>query len=254
MSSTTDFDPPLLRASARDERLTKRSRLVEAGKQLLVEHFSQASPDPEKAFQFVSPSRIASVAGVSKGLLYHLWGTDEADQSPFLAYIAEVLGEVISEVSDHDFLLAELSAFDDSESETGEVIRTIADGELRSILSGRRRTALMISLALASYCADGELNAAARDASGRSYERFVEFYSSAMEALGREMSEQPGTGRPLTVLDLSRALSCLTEGYAAEALTFPEIVDEEINFDGGVWSSYAIAVEAIVLHMSRLRT
>jgi AcrR family transcriptional regulator len=219
---------------------------------LLFEHFATPTPNVERGFQFLSPSKVSEIAGVSKGLMYHLWAPTEAERdSSFRAFVADVLREVLIEVSDDEFLLTQLESVDLEDDDLGGVIRRIAGAELRSILTGQRRTALLISFALAPYMVGEPLGPAAREASDQLYESLLPFYETALVLLGRSMRSEDGNGRPLSVIDLARALSALTEGFSLEALLYPEITaDDQISWDGGTAGVFEIAAEAIVMHMT----
>ena len=63
-------------------------------------------------------------------------------------------------------------------------------------------------------------------------------------------------GRPLTIVDFARAISCLTEGFAAEALYDPDILKADIAWTVGLrdqpCSIYAISLLALVDGLTEL--
>lgn len=246
----SEFDRPA--TQPRNEKLTKKARLVEAGKEVLFEHFASATPDIERGFQFLSPSRISEIAGVSKGLIYHLWSASgDTEDSSFRAYLADVLKEVLVEVSDTDLLFGQLDNVENAGGRREATIRAIAAAEIHSILAGRRRTALIVNFALYPYLVDEQLNPTARQVDDQFYESVRPFYEEGLRLLGRRMKPAEGIGRAITVDDLARALSALTEGLASESLLYPEIIDNDvIAWDGGTSRIFEILVESIVMHLT----
>lgn len=113
-----------------------------------------------------------------------------------------------------------------------------------------RRLSFIQTLSLTAYSGCQAIRTALRSSSADTYDDLIPFYAHTLDVYGRRLRTGDGPGRALTMLDFARAISCLTEGFAAEALYEPEILDADIAWSVGLrdqpCSLFSISLLALV--------
>ena len=231
----------------------RAERLLAAGEQLLREHFSDTANTLGAGYQFVSPTQVAARAGMSKGMLYHIWGRDGG--KAFDNYIAELAERVINEYSLPDELRAAAKKLYDGGASWQQAIVLMSNFELDSqVHSTERRRAFLQSLSLCAYADCLPVGQSLHRSASESYELLGTFYEYALHLYGLRLRHPGGDGRPLTVVDLARTLSCVVEGFALEALHSPDVMEADIAWIVGdqpePCSLFAIAMQSLVLALT----
>jgi AcrR family transcriptional regulator len=232
---------------------TTTDDLLEAGAGLLREHFAHASERLGDGFQFLSPTEVAHRAGVSKGMLYHLWGDGES--RAFDNFVAALAATAIVEANDADALQAEVTKLLTLGLGFARTVAALGEAELASLaVDDERRIPFLQQLAFTAYAGCEPIRRALASAATDSYQYLAPFYQRTLDACERRLKPPSGPGRALTMTDFARAISCLTEGFASEVQYFPDLVDDQISWrvDGTAESLtlYAISLIGLVEHLT----
>lgn len=210
----------------------KAQLLIDAGLELMREHYDDSENTLGAGFQFISPTQVAGRAGMSKGMLYHIWGRDGG--RAFDNYVAELAERVLDPLVKPDVLRHAIHALFERGLSFPEATAAMGDFELGSIVSDAdRRTAYVQTLSLTAYAGCRVIRDALDASSQRSYEQLAEFYDFAFGIYGRRIRRHDSRGRSMTTVDFARAVSCLVEGFAAEALHSPQVLEPEIAWTVG---------------------
>ena len=235
---------------ASDERTT-RDRLLDAGVEIVQEHFAAVGERIGAGFQFVSPTEVARRAGVSKGMLYHCWGGH--DGSAFDRYLTDLAARTLEQMAQPEVLRHEAERLRDAGVGLDAVVKLLAGIELTSVVDEpERRLSLLQSLTWITYSANTAIAAALNEANDRTYASLADMYDVVLPVFGRRMraARDRRAGRPLDTGDLARALSCVTDGFAGEALHDRRVLDADISWpiDGTdePTTLYAICLMSVV--------
>jgi AcrR family transcriptional regulator len=236
------------------EEPPKAERLLEAGMQLMREHFADAENNLGVGHLYLSPTKLAARAGMSKGMLYHIWGRNGA--KPFDSYVAELARRSLTEVNQPDELRAAIDVVHAQGASFHDAVVALGDDELDSMVNHpERRLSFIQALSLTAYSGCQAIRDSLRSASS-AYDDLAPFYSHTLAIYGRRLRTVNAAGRPLTNVDFARAISCLTEGFAAEALYDPDILEADIAWTVGLrdqpCSIYAISLLALVDGLTEL--
>ena len=220
---------------------TSRERLVSAAIDLIREHHREPVAARD-VFAYLHPRSVAERAGVSRGLIYPHWGDPSEDGvDAFDRFLSEVTDELWTLVTVPDDLadLADLLP-----DELGEVVSTLANYELERFLGddGTGRSILALSLYAIGSSADTPVSVA----------HMAKLYERILPKLGRELRP------PLSYDDVAFSLMALLDGFVLHLPAMSHVITRrhqwssapEAEGDDG-WTLFAIAVEAIVLHMTR---
>lgn len=214
------------------------------------EHFGNTAEHLGTGFQFVSPTQIAARAGMSKGMLYHIWGRD--GRKAFDDYVAELAERVLVQYSLPDELIRAARSIFDTGANWQQAIVLMSDFELHSqVHDPDRRRQFVQSLSLCAYADCLPVGASLRHSAGESYEQLAVFYEFALGLYRLRLVNHDGPGRQLSYVDLARMLSCTVEGFAVEALHSPDVMKADIAWIAGdtpqPCSLFAIAMQSLVL-------
>ncbi len=231
------------------EEPPKAERLLEAGMQLMREHFADAENNLGLGHLYISPTQVAARAGMSKGMLYHIWGRTGA--KAFDSYVAELARRSLVEVNQPDELRAAIDAAHAQGASFDVAVVALGDDELDSIVNHpARRLSFIQTLSLTAYSGCQAIRESRHSSAAGTYDDLAPFYAHTLTVYGRRLRPHRNGGRPLTITDFARAISCLTEGFAAEALYNPDVLAADIAWSVGLLdqpcSLYAISLLALV--------
>lgn len=233
----------------------KAERLLEAGMQLMREHFADAENNLGVGHLYLSPTQVAARAGMSKGMLYHIWGRTGA--KAFDSYVAELARRSLVEVNQPDELRAAIDVAHADGATFHDAVVALGDDELDSLVNHPgRRLSFIQTLSLTAYSGCEAIRESLHSSAASSYDDLAPFYAHALAVYGRRLRAVNTAGRALTIVDLARAISCLTEGFAAEALYDPDILDADIAWSVGLrdqpCSLFSISLLALVDGLTEL--
>jgi AcrR family transcriptional regulator len=226
----------------------KAQQLIDAGMQLMYEHYADTDHTLGAGFQFVSPTQVAARAGISKGMLYHIWGRDGG--RAFDNYVAELAGRVLEPLARPDLLTQALSELHERGTPFAQTIALMGEFELDSMVTDeQRRVAFAQQLSLVAYAGSRVIREALETSNQRSYEQLAEFYDFALALYGKRLRRHDGHGRSMTSVDLARAVSCLVEGFASDAMHHPDLTEPVIawSVDGRREPSSLLAIALVAL-------
>ncbi len=221
-----------------------RRRLLDAAVELVSEHYSSRVPIRE-AYDYLTPRAVAERAGVSRGLIYHHWGVDEGDEGNAVdRFLEEVAVAICSrtagaaELSDAPALLPD---------NLSDLLIAFCEFEMDRI-SGHGRGTLQATHAMTLHdqWPAGEAEKVRATT--------IAFHEQLAEKLGREAVP------PLRVEDLANTVAALIEGFALMSLLHPEDYLAQYEWEGrdgppelvhDRWNLMAIAIEGLVLNMTR---
>ena len=226
-------DPPERGAGGADPG--SQERLVQAACELAREHFESAV-GLRDAFSYLTPGAVARRAGLSRGLIYHYWGEQEADGSKAF----ECFLDAVSQRLWNDSVVADQIAEDAEElpDDLDEVVLAITAGELARY-TGRDRALLRASQALTLHGASPE----------GAPEGLVTAVGEIYRAIGERVGLEPIP--PLTHEDVAFAVLALFEGFGLFQNVMLDRTLRSVEWDGREWSLLAVATRGIVLGMSR---
>ncbi len=223
-----------------DTGADSRQRLVDAAIELVLTQFEQRTE--LRTVYDLTPRAVAERAGLSRGLIYHYWGsTDGADA------MEEFLGEVSSTlwargaVPENLLELAELLPDNFS-----DVIVALTAFEIDRMTRGE--------LALTRSSQAMTINGSWPE---HESERVVERLTAMYDRLGEKLGREPVP--PLTFSDIAVAVSAATEGFAMLYNVYSDRVTQEFDWTGTIaptrpdapWGLIAITLEGILLNMTR---
>jgi AcrR family transcriptional regulator len=221
-----------------------RQQLLDSARALVLERFREGVA-PHHALAYLTPAAVAARAGVSRGTIYHYWGSSsqDGDDRPFerfLAEVAQLLYDDSVDVEDLDLLASVLP------DNLTDLILELCGFELARLSNGDDAAMFRASTTMALHGVD--LSPQYRG----SIDQLAVVYDLGLARLGRRVRA------PLTTRDLAQAIASLTGGMLLEELFDPGGATREIDWEGSVprvasersWTTYSIAVEALVLHLT----
>lgn len=223
--------------------------------QLMREHFADAENNLGVGHLYISPTQVAARAGMSKGMLYHIWGRTGA--KAFDGYVAELARRSLVEVNQPDELRAAIDVAHAQGASFHDAVVALGDDELDSIVNHpERRLSFIQTLSLTAYSGSQAIRDSLHSSAAGTYDDLAPFYAHTLAVYGRRLRTVNAAGRPLTMVDFARAISCLTEGFAAEALYNPEVLTADIAWIVGLrdqpCSLYSISLLALVDGLTEL--
>jgi len=220
-----------------------RCRLIEAGCELVLEHYAQGTGMRE-VYAYLNAGAVSKRAGLSRGLLYHYWGdSGSANSSAFEAYLRSVSDRLLQRSSVPEDL-AEMASY--LPSNMTDLIVEITAYELERT-SGEEAPLWNATemLALHGMYSDSETEEVLNRLDG--------FWTVALAQIAREPMP------PLGYREISIASSNLITGFASPVLGSPERLWKEYDWPGSQeresstrpWTLLAIAMESLALCMTR---
>ncbi len=212
------------------------------------EHYADTDLTLGAGFQFVSPTQVAARAGISKGMLYHIWGRDGG--RAFDNYVAELAERVLEPIARPEILTEALRELHEQGTPFAQTIALMGEFELDSTVTDpQRRVAFAQQLSFVAYAGSRVIRDALETSSQHSYEQLAEFYDVALALYGKRLRRHDGHGRAMTTIDLARAVSCLVEGFAGEAMHHAGLTEPVIawSVDGRREPSSLLAIALVAL-------
>jgi AcrR family transcriptional regulator len=230
-------------------------RMLDAGMQLMREHFADAENTVGIGHLYISPTQVAARAGMSKGMLYHIWG--RAGSKAFDNFVADLAERALIETNQPEELRAGVDTILEQGANFHDAVVLLGDEELDSLVNDpERRLSFIQTLSLTAYSGCQAIRDALRSSTASTYDDLATFYAYTMHIYGRRLRTVVGPGRPFNIDDFARAIACLTEGFAAEALYYPEMLDGDIAWSVGLTeqpcSLFAISLMALADGLTEL--
>lgn len=226
----------------RDRGAESRERFVDAAVELVVEHYDTRL-DLRDVFSYLTPGSVAERAGLSRALLYHHW-SDAGDDGPdafsaFLAEVAERLRERSSAPQDHEALVQSVESID-------SLLLAMCRHELHrpdGVRSAVWRATTALNL----------LGVISRAGSDEVIDQLAAVYELLGRLAGWEMIP------PLRYRDLAAAIASVLNGWELTVRELSGDVERSLSWvsrtpfeqDGDGWDVLAIAVESLLLGMTR---
>lgn len=221
-----------------------RRRLVEAAVEMVFER-NAADVDIREVYDYLTPRLIADRAGVSRGMIYHHWGTAGGDEGGAVdRFLEEVVASICSRTAGAGDIVEAADLLPDTIS---DVVLAFCAFEMDR-MNGDGRAALQATQAmtLTGTWPPGEA-AIVRDKGVALYQRLAE-----------KLSREPVP--PLGIDDVANAMSAVVEGFAIMSRLLPEEYARDYEWqpsDGppelleGPWNLLGVVAESVVLNMTR---
>lgn len=230
-------------ASARSSQ-DSRQRLIDAGVELVFEHYS-ARVKIRDAYDYLTPGAVADRAGVSRGMIYHLWGgTNDGEGSAVERFLDEVASAICTRTAGAAELIDMVDLFPDNLS---DLLVSLCEYEMERIIgAGRETLQATQAMTLHDQWPAGEAE--------RVRSTTIAFHERLAEKLGREAVP------PLTLTDFANTVAAVIEGFGLMSLLHPDDYLHRYEWAGrlgppeqteDVWSLMAITIESLVLNMTR---
>ena len=216
-----------------------REKLLDAGEQLLSEMAEAGRLDP---LRLLRPKDIADRAGVTSGMLYHIWPQEEPSEEKLAGYRRDLVERAWNRPADVEGLAG--AAAEHEGAELAEMVRVLANFEFKRLAKGGSDALVghISTLLQVSETMKGTLELPDPDP----FLVDVEVaYSVLLAEYGLRMKA------PLTVHDLALMLTSTVDGFANLSGVYPELNRADIEWstsDAGGWSLFAVAVLAIIEH------
>lgn len=224
--------------------IDSRRRLVEAAVEMVFEHHA-ADVDIRDVYDYLTPRLVADRAGVSRGMIYHHWGTAGGDEGGAVdRFLEEVAASICSRTAGAGDIVEAADLLPDTLS---DVVLAFCAYEMdRMTGDGRAAMQATQAMTLSGTWPPGEVEIV-RSKSVALYERLA-------EKLGREPIP------PLGIADIANAMSAVVEGFALMSRLQPD--DFSLEYDWrpregpaelieGPWSLLGVVAEGVVLNMTR---
>ncbi len=211
-----------------DER---RESYLDIGCRLLEESYHSAVPNAGLALSQVKLADVADRCGVTKGALYHLWGSQEHYWDDLLSYLVR---------TNTLFGVTELrAAFTEMYQEDGPpTVRKFANAIFDSLSTSQ---AFVHNVSLFSYLADQEVH----DSFVAEFEGSRALETPILEAVISETNRK--LVEPHTMVELVVAMSALLQGLCLQRRLGEERVADLATQDEGRLTLFAAGVEALIL-------
>ncbi|MCX6524365.1 MAG: TetR/AcrR family transcriptional regulator [Actinobacteria bacterium] len=211
-----------------DER---RESYLDIGCRLLEESYHSAVPNAGLALSQVKLADVADRCGVTKGALYHLWGSQEHYWDDLLSYLVR---------TNTLFGVTELrAAFTEMYQEDGPpTVREFANAIFDSFSTSQ---AFAHNVSLFSYLADQEVH----DSFVAEFEGSRALETPILEAVISETNRK--LVEPHTMVELIVAMSALLQGLCLQRRLGEERVADLATQDEGRLTLFAAGVEALIL-------
>ncbi len=211
-----------------DER---RESYLDIGCRLLEESYHSAVPNAGLALSQVKLADVADRCGVTKGALYHLWGSQEHYWDDLLSYLVR---------TNTLFGVTELrAAFTEMYQEDGPpTVRKFANAIFDSLSTSQ---AFVHTVSLFSYLADQEVH----DSFVAEFEGSRALETPILEAVISETNRK--LVEPHTMVELVVAMSALLQGLCLQRRLGEERVADLATQDEGRLTLFAAGVEALIL-------
>lgn len=211
-----------------DER---RESYLDIGCRLLEESYHSAVPNAGLALSQVKLADVADRCGVTKGALYHLWGSQEHYWDDLLSYLVR---------TNTLFGVTELrAAFTEMYQEDGPpTVREFANAIFDSFSTSQ---AFAHNVSLFSYLADQEVH----DSFVAEFEGSIALQTPILESVISETNRK--LVEPHTMVELIVAMSALLQGLCLQRRLGEERVADLATQDEGRLTLFAAGVEALIL-------
>ena len=250
-----------------------RDDLLDAGADLAWETFEAGRADP---LRLLSPTEIAERAGakrapVTRGMLYHLWPSDDSDKLE--GYRADLFLHIFEREYDPQGLRAAIARYLQGEEKRGQspslagLVREVADFEFRRYAyqgdhASRFRFSTLMAIVGEALWRRGSLTDEQRDAisARHPYKDLANLYRELLDGFGREMVP------PLEIEDLVEALWAMLDGFTLNSWHFDRVKTKQVPHAEATrgadakgedrpqdvaWSLFSLAVLAVVERFTR---
>ena len=209
----------------------RRESYLDIGCTLLEESYHSAVPNAGLALSQVKLADVADRCGVTKGALYHLWGSQEQYWDDLLSYLVR---------TNTLFGATELrAAFTEMYQEDGPpTVRKFANAIFDSLSTSQ---AFVHNVSLFSYLADQEVH----DSFVAEFEGSIALETPILEAVISETNRK--LVEPHTMVELVVAMSALLQGLCLQRRLGEERVADLATQDEGRLTLFAAGVEALIL-------
>ena len=209
----------------------RRESYLDIGCTLLEESYHSAVPNAGLALSQVKLADVADRCGVTKGALYHLWGSQEQYWDDLLSYLVR---------TNTLFGATELrAAFTEMYQEDGPpTVRKFANAIFDSLSTSQ---AFVHNVSLFSYLADQEVH----DSFVAEFEGSRALETPILEAVISETNRK--LVEPHTMVELVVAMSALLQGLCLQRRLGEERVADLATQDEGRLTLFAAGVEALIL-------
>lgn len=210
----------------------RRESYLDIGCTLLEESYHSAVPNAGLALSQVKLADVADRCGVTKGALYHLWGSQEQYWNDLLSYLVRT--NTLFGVTGITAAIAELFQGD----EPPPTVREFANAVFDSLSTSQ---SLVHSVSLFSYLADQEVH----DSFVTEFEGSIALITPILESLISQTNRK--LIEPHSMLELVVALSALLQGFCLQRRLGEERTADLANQDEGRLTLFAAGVEALIL-------
>jgi len=207
-----------------------RASLLEAGEELVRERARDRASTIAGALGHIRSSDVAARAGVSKGMIYHLWPSQEA-------YRRDLLIRLAHSTTVESFVATESPAVLEAFDSIDEAISTVSNLTLDRALGDEQ---WFVFMEVSSFLANEDVRAAMAEGQADALAHASAFFAAGLQRWGLRM--RPGYRVEDLVL-LTRALSrgiTLQAKVSTEALFEPRPWRSE-----GEWSLYTVGIAAL---------
>lgn len=210
----------------------RRESYLHIGCTLLEESHHAAVPNAGLALSQVKLADVADQCGVTKGALYHLWGSQEEYWTDLLSYL--VRNNTFFGVTELTAALVEMFQEDRPEPTLREFANVVFDSLSTS-------QSFVHSVGLFSYLADEEVH----DSFVTEFEGTIALMTPILESLISETNRR--LVEPHSMLELVVALAALLQGLCLQRRLGEERVADLATQDEGRLTLFAAGVEALIL-------
>ncbi len=210
----------------------RRESYLDIGCTLLEESYHSAVPNAGLALSQVKLADVADRCGVTKGALYHLWGSQEQYWDDLLSYLVR---------TNTLFGATELrAAFTEMYQENGPppTVRKFANAIFDSLSTSQ---AFVHNVSLFSYLADQEVH----DSFVAEFEGSIALETAILEAVISETNRK--LVEPHTLVELIVAMSALLQGLCLQRRLGEERTTDLVTQGEGRLTLFAAGVEALIL-------
>jgi AcrR family transcriptional regulator len=210
----------------------RRESYLDIGCTLLDESYHSAVPNAGLALSQVKLADVADRCGVTKGALYHLWGSQEEYWDDLLSYLVQ---------SHTLFGVTELTAaFTEIFQEDGPppTVREFANAIFDSLSTSQ---SFVHSVSLYSYLADKEVH----DSFVTEFEGSIALMTPLLESVISQANRK--LIEPHSIVELVVALSALLQGLCLQRRLGEERTADLLTQDQERLTLFAAGVEALIL-------
>jgi AcrR family transcriptional regulator len=222
---------------------TKRQQLLDTGVMFAVRYFRDPQRSLKQGLGFLSPTEIADQVGCSRSLIYHLWAVDDATDrgAAFEAYLGDVAEQMSRELLPVEPVLETIQECQDASTSLDEMVRSVCEHELRTIVGDELRALALTDLQLRTVAVDStRVRESFRQVDDEQRKQLAEAYGGLLARFGLDLRQG------LTLDHLARTLWTVSYGFVISTILEPAEASTNVSLDGEQWSLYALAVRGVL--------